>query len=191
MDMNENCKQCCNYCQKPDADGWIEWFGGKLPVDGNLMVEVQFSGGKIAHGLAKSFSWAHEWAPANIFKYRVKMPDDIRSLQKLLANEIGAESLEVWDSFFRGPNYIVTSKLGTINDMCEKMKEENKSKKIDSNPTIEQLARDYRNKIGHANRKLKEAEDASVSASSALSLLRDACKELGLNVSPSIDMLSE
>ncbi|QFG15330.1 hypothetical protein 4L372X_018 [Aeromonas phage 4_L372X] len=57
----------------------------------------------------------------------------------------------------------------------------------ESRPTIEQLAQDYRNKLDFANRKRDEAESASSAASSALSLLRSACKEFGLDVSPSVD----
>jgi hypothetical protein len=180
--MNENCKQCCNSCQKPDADGWIEWLGGKLPVHRNLMVEVQFSSLETASGIAESFYWHDKHGPHRIYKYRIKSPDDIRSLQKSLANEIGTESLEVCDFFLRGSNFIVTSKHGSINDMCEKVKEENKGKKIDSNPTIEQLAREYRSDVDALNLKLREAEEARSYAKATFEALRKACNAVGLEV---------
>lgn len=70
--MNENCNQCCNPFQKHDAEGWIQWFGGKLPVHRNLIVEVHFFSGKIDSGIAESFYWGDKHGPYGIYKYRIK-----------------------------------------------------------------------------------------------------------------------
>lgn len=50
----------------------------------------------------------------------------------------------------------------------------------ESNPTIEQLAQDYRNKIDYANRKQQEADEAKAAADAALGELERAGEALGL-----------
>ena len=51
---------------------------------------------------------------------------------------------------------------------------------VESKPTIEQLAADYRNKLDFANRKLKEADDSNAAADAALGELERAGDALGL-----------
>lgn len=51
---------------------------------------------------------------------------------------------------------------------------------VESKPTIEQLAQDYRNKLYFANRKQQEADDARVAADVALGKLERAGEEIGL-----------
>lgn len=50
----------------------------------------------------------------------------------------------------------------------------------EAKPTIEQLAQDYRNKLGYANRKQQEADDAKAAADAALGELERAGDALGL-----------
>lgn len=54
----------------------------------------------------------------------------------------------------------------------------------ETKPTIEQLAADYRNAKGHAERKRQEADDAKADAEAKLKALELAGEALGLLVSP-------
>lgn len=58
---------------------------------------------------------------------------------------------------------------------------------VESKPTIEQLAADYRNASDYADRKQKEADDAKADADAKLKALELAGESLGLLVSPIAD----
>lgn len=51
---------------------WIEWNGGKCPVDGKTVVEARLRGGEItAAKSARSFGWENEYLSFDIVAYRV------------------------------------------------------------------------------------------------------------------------
>lgn len=62
--------------------------------------------------------------------------------------------------------------------MCAKVTEENKHQHVDAKPTIEQLAKDYSNAKGHAERLQKEAGEAAVKAESFAVEIRKKILEL-------------
>ena len=55
---------------------------------------------------------------------------------------------------------------------------------VESKPTIEQLAADYRNKLDYANRKQDEADKANMESDAALAQLEDAIAKIGFAITP-------
>lgn len=70
----------------------------------------------------------------------------------------------------------LSSVLGLVTD-------QNKHEHVDSKPTIEQLAADYRNRKDYADRKQQEADAAKAEADAKLAELVAAGKALGLSLS--------
>lgn len=61
--------------QQVDDDGWIEWKGGKCPVDGSVKVDVRFRNGEVDEGLSAD-GWVWLCSPdsnyeRDIIAYRV------------------------------------------------------------------------------------------------------------------------
>lgn len=54
-----------------NADGWIEWEGGKRPVDLDVRVEVRFRSGSTAIDEASWWNWNHIGDDHDIIAYRV------------------------------------------------------------------------------------------------------------------------
>lgn len=53
-------------------DGWIQWGGGKCPVDGDTEVEVKFRYGGMRTALRASLSyWGHDGDGHDIIAYRI------------------------------------------------------------------------------------------------------------------------
>ncbi len=205
---------------KADADGWIEWNAdGKSdgPIGHDVHVDVKLRCGSEHLGqLLSSDSWMDLWGDESIVAYRLHKPEvkpefcesvmrsipepkpfkcaydpKLISLANVRIVDEGIPCPSDDNAATRLSNAVELVKAAAPHLLSDKYKFNGDEVMGERKPTIEQLAQDYRNKIDCANRKLKEAEDASVSASSALSLLRDECKKLGLNVSPSLDMLNE
>lgn len=66
-------------CRKEDTqvadDGWIEWGGGVCPVDGETMVVVKFSDGRVYSGFcAQVWDWSPDGVARDIIAYRVVKP---------------------------------------------------------------------------------------------------------------------
>ncbi|ELV7528459.1 hypothetical protein QMU90_002322 [Edwardsiella ictaluri] len=78
--------------QKLDADGWIEWEGGDMPVERGTLVDVKFRGGYVTLGVSagipsheKGFIchsgcwsahyWSHIGQPIDIVAYRLHKPE--------------------------------------------------------------------------------------------------------------------
>ena len=57
---------------QPESD-WIEWGGGKCPVDGCVPVKVRFRDGRECSGVADDWSlcWFNDNGGANIIAYRI------------------------------------------------------------------------------------------------------------------------
>lgn len=57
---------------KADADGWVEWPGGDMPVDGETLVDVRFKGGRETFEIsAIAWVWEHNHYPYDIIAYRL------------------------------------------------------------------------------------------------------------------------
>ena len=144
---------------KADADGWIEWKGGERPTSG--WVDFKRANGIVyVHTMAEWLDWGGRDERCGIVAYRQHKPDF-----KPEPCESGTRSIP---------------ELGSIDELCAKVTEENKHQHVDAEPTIEQLAQDYRNKLDFANSKQHEADDAKVAADAALGELERAGEALGM-----------
>lgn len=59
-------------------NGWIEWSGGKCPVDSDAIVEVRYRSPKpyqYSNDRAGDFSWAHDGIDGDIIAYRLHNPE--------------------------------------------------------------------------------------------------------------------
>ncbi|MGL5397934.1 MAG: hypothetical protein ACRDBQ_22090 [Shewanella sp.] len=74
--------------------------------------------------------------------------------------------------------------VGSLSAALDLVTDENKHAHVDSKPTIEQLAADYRNAKHFAGRKQQEADDAKSDVDAKLKALELAGEALGLIVSP-------
>jgi len=64
-------------CRKDDTqdDGWVEWNGGKRPVDSTTLIQVRFRNGEERLSPAKhNFEWRHCGSVFDIIAYRVVKP---------------------------------------------------------------------------------------------------------------------
>lgn len=58
----------------PDDDGWIEWGGGKRPVDTTILVEVKYADGGLEKCFAGELRWGWQFdgnGGGDIVRYRV------------------------------------------------------------------------------------------------------------------------
>ena len=60
-----------------DADGWIEWNDGNIPVGFGTLVDVKLRGGNVELGQRFTFSdsWGHHGGPLDIIAYRPHKPE--------------------------------------------------------------------------------------------------------------------
>ena len=72
--------------EKPDTDGWIEWYGGECPVAKGTLVDVKFRNGRIEDGTPagednggysrmQAIDWSHHGFQSDIIAYRLSKPD--------------------------------------------------------------------------------------------------------------------
>ena len=73
--------------------------------------------------------------------------------------------------------------VGSLSAALDLVTDENKHEHVDSKPTIEQLAADYRNLKDYADRKQQEADAAKADAEAKLAELVAAGTALGLDIS--------
>ena len=59
----------------PDADGWIEWKGGKCPVGEGDRIDVKFSDGDEFFDVSSPWSWGADAGGCNIIAYRLHKPE--------------------------------------------------------------------------------------------------------------------
>ena len=155
---------------KADADGWIEWKGGECPVEVGALIDVKYRdlhvqlGSKVGDRsdveMYATTHWRNSGGASDIIAYRLHKPDAKPEFCESVTRSIpGSES---------------------IDELCAKVTEENKHQHVDANPTIEQMAQDYRNAKDHADRLQKEADDAAKVAHSKLGELEMAGEALGL-----------
>lgn len=82
--------------------GWIEWGGGKCPVDDGEVVDVMFGrGGRISTNIAECWCWIHRGTSSDITAYRLHQPkksEQAESDDEADLNEcIGQDAAQVWD----------------------------------------------------------------------------------------------
>ena len=142
----------------PDADGWIEWKGGECPVDVGTIVDVKHRDGDIGIRCHAGMSSSE--------------PDGE-----------GHATAEDWSHLDEGGDiiaYRLHKPEQSLGELCDGVTEENKHEHVESKPTIEQLAADYRNAKDYAERKQREADDAKDDADARLKALELVGEALGL-----------
>ena len=138
---------------KDDADGWIEWNGGmKGPVESGVPVDVKTKDGYVHYDqLLGDACWRDHWGDASIIAYRLHnpevKPEFCESVTRSIPEPESHEKLS--------PEAIEDAKFALMSDSIEESKRK---------PTIEQLAQDYRNAKGYADRLQKEAGEAAAKA---------------------------
>lgn len=83
-------------------DGWIEWGGGKCPVDDGEVVDVMFGrGGRISTNIAECWCWIHRGTSSDITAYRLHQPkksEQAESDDEADLNEcIGQDAAPAWN----------------------------------------------------------------------------------------------
>ena len=137
----------------PDADGWIEWKGGECPVEPSTKIGVCYRNGGEFHSIitAASQRWSNNGWPADIIAYRLHKPEVkpefCESVTRSIPEPESHEKLS--------PEAIEDAKFALMSESIEESKRK---------PTIEQLAQDYRNAKGYADRLQKEAGEAAAKA---------------------------
>lgn len=148
---------------KADADGWIELKGGGCPVDDDSLVDVRFpDGSEYFNTDAYGDCGSESDTPISHYRQSKKVvkPEFCESVMRSIPEP------------------------ESIDGLCAKVTEENKHQHVDAKPTIEQLAADYRNAKGYADRKQDEADKASMESDAALSQLEDAIAAIGFVITP-------
>ena len=179
----------------PDADGWIEWNGGDCPVGEGDRIDVKFSDGDEFFDVGSDWGWDVDAGGCNIIAYRLHKQEkkSISSDDVNLILVVDGEEHEVGQG-------VEVKETDAKPEFCESVmrsipEPEINSKNIDitqvddtnvveSKPTIEQLATDYRNAKDYADRKQQEADAAKADADEKLRVLEIAGEAIGLIVSP-------
>lgn len=137
-----------------DADGWIEWKGGECPVEEGTLVDVIWRNGTERVGVKA----LHIGGAGHKFWVADGMLNDIIAYRLHKPEpEIQSEIMGI-------------AQVGDINV-------------VESKPSIEQLAADYRNAKDFADRKQQEADAAKADAEAKLAELVAAGKAHGLVLS--------
>ena len=150
----------------PDADGWIEYDGKGSPYSNDVVVEARWTDGDFtcSDNFGPGPAWIVDKNAPNITHHRLHNPEQSKP--------------EFCKSVIRSiPEHEINSKniaLTQVDDIDV----------VESKQTIEQLAADYRNANGYAERKQQEADAAKADAEAKLKSLELAGEALGLNVSP-------
>ena len=83
-------------------EGWIEWAGGKPPVDNAAVVDIKLRAGEIASGVeAGKYYWPHTGYESDIIAYRLHQPQEAEKAKaddEVDLNEcIGQDDAPVWN----------------------------------------------------------------------------------------------
>lgn len=84
---------------KADADGWIEWKGGKCPVGGDVMVVCKVRTGEEFHNIkASNLRWRHTGDMSDIITYRLPparaKPEFCESVMRTITEPEAKPSIE-------------------------------------------------------------------------------------------------
>ena len=168
-----------------DDDGWIEWNGGERPVYDECLVDVKTRDGEIDCG-DKAYYW--NWSHSNtsckksrqIIAYRLHKPEVKPEFCESVTRSIPEPELD--DAESRLTKAIELVKAAAPHMLSDKYKFDGDEVMGERNPSIEQLAADYRNKLDYANRKQQDADDAKSASDAALGDLEIAGDALGLAI---------
>lgn len=169
------------YPEEPvaDADGWIEWKGGECPVGEDDLIDVKFSDGDELFCVDSIWDWGVDADGCNIIAYRLhkleSKPDFCESVTRSIP--------EPYDAKSRLSSALELVKAAAPHLLIDKYKFSVEEVMGGRKPSIEQLAAEYRNKLGYAERLQKEADAAKDDAKAKLADLVEAGKEHGLVVS--------
>ena len=164
---------------KDDADGWIEWKGGDNPLNDDSCVDLKFSSGNQKCSLlAGAFRWRHSDCLPNIIAYRLHKPDVKPEFSESVTRSIPEPDADDAESRLSKALDLVKSAAPHL--LSDKYKFNGDEVMGERKQTIEQLAKDYRNKLDFSNLKQQEADEAKVYADAALSELERAGEEIGL-----------
>lgn len=148
---------------KADADGWIEWDGGDCPVERGTLVDVKYSGGEENFGVsALTEGWHGDHVQGSNGKLTAVNWVNILPVSGIVAYRL--------------------HKPDAKPDLCESVTLS--IPEPEEKPTIEQLARDYRNAKEYAVRLQKEADEACAKADSILCRIEHAGEEIGFIMNP-------
>ena len=149
----------------PDADGWIEWNGGECPVADGVALDVKYrDGDKLTIRYPEVYRWNHIGNRGDFVAYRLRKPEQSKPefcepvMRSIPEPEINSKNIDI-------------TQVDDINV-------------VESKPTFEQLAADYRNAKDYAERKQQEADDAKADADEKLRVLEIAGEAHGLLLSP-------
>ena len=138
---------------KADADGWIEWNGGECPVGDGVLIDVKKVDGsaELAVHDPQDRIWGDTDHRKCIIACRLHKPEAkpefCESVMRSIPEPESHEKLS--------PEAIEDAKFALMSESIEESKRK---------PTIEQLAQDYRNAKGYADRLQKEAGEAAAKA---------------------------
>lgn len=176
-----SCEEYYQAYPKADADGWIVWKGGECPVDGGSLVNYKMLDGVACEygEEASDLVWGHSLGGADIIAYRLHKPEVKPEFCESVMRSI-PEPKPFKCAY--DPRLVSLANVRivdeSIDDLCAKVTEENKHHHIDTKPTIEQLAHDYRNANDYALRLQKDAGEAAVKAESFAVEIRKKILEL-------------
>lgn len=168
------------YQAYPKADdGWIEWKGGECPVDGSAEVDYRMADDDpdyFNHGIAGELRWSKIGSSGDIITYRLHKPDVKPEFCESVTRSIPDPELD--DAGSRLAKALELVKSAAPHMLSDKYKFDGNEVMGERKPTIEQLAQDYRNAKGHADRLQKEAGEAAVKAESFAVEIRKKILEL-------------
>lgn len=79
-------------------EGWIEWRGGRPPVDQDTMVDIKFSTGGIVYGVeAEKYYWLRTGREYDIIAYRLHHPQEALQDKADLNECARQDSAPVWN----------------------------------------------------------------------------------------------
>ena len=145
-----------------DADGWIEWKGGKCPVEKGTLVDVKYRGDVVrigmaalvpvnkCHGVTDPY-WRKDGGKGDIIAYRLHKPE--------------VKSTAVGDD---ETNLAAKEELEAMN----------------YKPSIEQLMQTYADRAHSLQLANEHLDLCTKQASDAMKALSDACKDAGFDIFP-------
>ncbi len=166
-----------------DADGWIEWNGGDRPTGVFAEdVEVKLRDGCVITKSAGVIDWRHFDNRSDVVAYRLHKPEVRTELCESVMRSIPEPEYDDVDS--RLAKALELVKAAAPHLLSDKYKFNGDEVMGERKQTIEQLAQDYRDTKGRAERLQQEADDAKAATDAKRALLVEAGKVLGLDVSP-------
>lgn len=148
----------------PDADGWIEWNGGKCPVDKDARIDIRMAGGVTHYDTDTGWGWNAD--SFKITHYRLHKPEQAK-LTAVGDDETDLATKEELEAMELGESPEQRAKLAKIYA-----------------PSIEQLMQIHCDRAHALSEKRSELLIVERQELEALDALKVACKEAGFDISP-------